>query len=147
MQSMGNPGLGAPGVAIPTQLGGTVQKIAPPQPKLQDIRQGDAGLNAYAMKVFGTTNLTDSQWKQCEDQLKMSVVYGQLAAKQAAAKIMAASGKRQYEYDSDEDTEGGTWEHKARRLEMEKTATEASKATQKLEQEGKHHIGDFLPPE
>ena len=37
----------------------------------------------------------------------MSVVYGQLAAKQAAAKIMAAAGKRQYEYDSDEETEGG----------------------------------------
>ena len=37
----------------------------------------------------------------------MSVVYGQLAAKQAAARIMAASGKRKHEYDSDEDTEGG----------------------------------------
>ena len=37
----------------------------------------------------------------------MSVVYGQLAAKQAAAKVKSASGKRQYEYDSDEDTEGG----------------------------------------
>ena len=37
----------------------------------------------------------------------MSVVYGQLAAKQAAARIMAASGKRKHEYDSDEETEGG----------------------------------------
>lgn len=37
----------------------------------------------------------------------MSVVYGQLAAKQAAARIMATSGKRKHEYDSDEDTEGG----------------------------------------
>ena len=37
----------------------------------------------------------------------MSVVYGQLAAKQAAAKIMAAAGKKQMEYDSDEETEGG----------------------------------------
>lgn len=24
------------------------------------------------------------------------------------------AGKNKYEYDSDEDTEGGTWEHKAR---------------------------------
>ena len=29
--------------------------------------------------------------------------------------------KPQYEYDSDEDTEGGTWEHKKRKQEMEKT--------------------------
>ena len=31
-------------------------------------------------------------------------------------------GTPQYEYDSDEDTEGGTWEHKKRNLEM--TATQ-----------------------
>ena len=37
----------------------------------------------------------------------MSVVYGQLAAKQAAAKVLAAAGKKQFEYDSDEDVEGG----------------------------------------
>ena len=29
-----------------------------------------------------------------------------------------------YEYDSDEDTEGGTWEHKQRRLEMDATRSE-----------------------
>jgi len=140
--------IGAPGVAIPTQLGGMVQKIEQPaQPSLQDIKQGNPSLAAYAVKVFGTTSLTDMQWKQCEDQMKMSVVYGQLAAKQAAAKVKAASGKRQYEYDSDEDTEGGTWEHKARQAEMEKTYMEASKLTNAAEAVGKHHIGDFLPPE
>ncbi len=37
----------------------------------------------------------------------MSVVYGQLAAKQAAAKALARSGKKKYEYDSDEDVEDG----------------------------------------
>ena len=39
----------------------------------------------------------------------MSVMYGQMAAKAAAAKIMAQVGKqkKQYEYDSDEETEGG----------------------------------------
>ena len=30
---------GAPGVAIPTQLGGRVQQLAAPTPKLEDIRQ------------------------------------------------------------------------------------------------------------
>jgi hypothetical protein len=39
--------------------------------------------------------------------MKMSVVYGQLAAKQAAAKALARSGKKKYEYDSDEDVEDG----------------------------------------
>ena len=37
----------------------------------------------------------------------MSVVYGQLAAKQAAANARAASGKNKFDYDSDEETEGG----------------------------------------
>merc|ERR1740131_927514 len=70
-----------------------------------------------------------------------------MAAKAAAAKIMAQVGKqkKQYEYDSDEETEGGTWEHKQRALEMEKTAADASKLTS--EGAGGHHIGDFLPPE
>jgi hypothetical protein len=39
--------------------------------------------------------------------VQMSVVYGQLAAKQAAAKILARAGKKQFEYDSDEDVEDG----------------------------------------
>lgn len=75
----------------------------------------------------------------------MSLVYQDMLAKQAQAQQMANQGKRQYEYDSDEDTEGGTWEHKARKIEMEKTATDAEKLTQ--HGAGKHHIGDFLPPD
>ena len=66
--------VGAPGLVIPTQLGGTVVKVeAPPGPKLLDIRQGNPGLAQYAVKVFGSTNLTDAQWKQCEDQLKVNI--------------------------------------------------------------------------
>ena len=41
--------------------------------------------------------------------------------------------------------QGGTWEHKARKLEMEKTKEKAVELTQAAT--GKHHIGDFLPPE
>ena len=40
----------------------------------------------------------------------------------------------------------GTWEHKARMMEMAKTQSDAEKANAAFE-EGKHHIGDFLPPE
>ena len=53
--------------------------------------------------------------------------------------------KNVYEYDSDEETEGGTWEHKKRKQEMYETETKAVELTK--EGKGKHHIGDFLPPE
>jgi len=142
--SMAGPcsSMGAPGVAIPTALGGLVQKF--PTPQLTSLGAGNPDLLAYAQRVFGTTDLTEAQWKQCEDQLKMSVVYGNLAAKKALANAMSAAGKIKYDYDSDEDTEGGTWEHRARMAEMAKTEQEAVKMTE--EAEGKHHIGDFLPP-
>jgi len=144
--------LGGPGLSLPTTLGNPVSHIS--------VSSRDPGLVSYATKVFGSPNLTEAQWKQAEDQLKMSVMYGQMAAKQAAAKIMAQAaagragqvgqaGKKpnKYEYDSDEDTSEGTWEHRQRKLEMEKTAREAQLATQRLEAGGSHHIGDFLPPE
>uniref|UniRef100_A0A915HJU3 G-patch domain-containing protein n=1 Tax=Romanomermis culicivorax TaxID=13658 RepID=A0A915HJU3_ROMCU len=47
------------------------------------------------------------------------------------------------EYDSDEDTEGGTFEHKQRLLEMQRTQKKANLLTEKAE--GKHHLADFLP--
>jgi len=99
----------------------------------------------YAIKVFGSTDLEPSQWKQCEDQLKMNQVYNELLMKQKQTEILAQQGRRKYEYDSDEDTEGGTWEHKARKLEMEKTQNKAFELTEAGQ--GRHHIGDFLPPE
>jgi len=99
----------------------------------------------YAIKVFGSTDLEPSQWKQCEDQLKMNQVYNELLMKQKQTEILAQQGRRKYEYDSDEDTEGGTWEHKARKLEMEKTQNKAIELTEAGQ--GRHHIGDFLPPE
>lgn len=60
---------------------------------------------------------------------------------------MAKSMKRKYEYDSDEecDNNNGTWEHKLRNAEMEATKEWAMKLTEMAQ--GKHHIGDFLPPE
>lgn len=50
-----------------------------------------------------------------------------------------------YEYDSDEECEGGTWEHKLRQAEMDATREWAEKLTEMGR--GKHHIGDFLPPD
>lgn len=39
----------------------------------------------------------------------------------AATEPMVGSKRNRYEYDSDEDMEGGTWEHKARNKEMKHT--------------------------
>lgn len=47
-----------------------------------------------------------------------------LAAKksmEAKKRKIKDPNKPQYEYDSDEDIDGGTWEHKKRKVEMEKT--------------------------
>ncbi|XP_050714344.1 uncharacterized protein LOC126997342 isoform X3 [Eriocheir sinensis] len=67
---------------------------------------------AYAQKVFSSVDLTDAQWKQCEEQMKMNVVFQLLQAKKRESERLEQQGKLKYEYDSDEDTEGGTWEHK-----------------------------------
>lgn len=55
-----------------------------------------------------------------------------------------SKNKPTYEYDSDEDVEDGTWEHKKRAQEMTQTAEKAKELT--VMNKGKHHIGDFLPP-
>ena len=53
-------------------------------------------------------------------------MYMRILAQRAAYQVGAASvqtnkDKPKYEYDSDEDIEGGTWEHKKRKKEMRKT--------------------------
>ncbi|XP_054707103.1 SURP and G-patch domain-containing protein 1-like [Uloborus diversus] len=107
--------------------------------------QQDTGLVSYAMQVFGSTDLTPEQWKQLEDQRKMRLLFEMMQMKQKEAELRKLTGKMKYEYDSDEETDGGTWEHKRRAKEMEKTKIWAEELTQQAQ--GKHHIGDFLPPE
>merc|ERR1719288_380431 len=116
-----------------------------PSGSLKNVGRSNPELIQYAIRVFGTTDLTESQWKQCEDQIKMSMVYNEMLSKKKHAERLAQQGQNKYEYDSDEDTEGGTWEHKARKLEMEKTKEKATELTSAGS--GGHHIGDFLPPE
>ena len=48
-------------------------------------------------------------------------ILAQRAAYQASDVVKQDNDKPKYEYDSDEDTEGGTWEHKKRKKEMLKT--------------------------
>ncbi|XP_077516401.1 SURP and G-patch domain-containing protein 1-like isoform X2 [Amblyomma americanum] len=107
--------------------------------------KADPGLIAYAKQVFSSTDLTFDQWKQLEDQRKMRALFEMMQAKKRADEARARAGKVKYEYDSDEEVDGGTWEHKKRAMEMEKTRAWADELT--VMGKGKHHIGDFLPPE
>ncbi len=76
--------------------------------------------------------------------LQMNKLVAEIKAATQAAAAKGTGGGAAYEYDSDEDTEGGTWEHKLRMQEMRKTYEKAREIT--LLNQEKHHIGDFLPP-
>ena len=74
----------------------------------------------------------------------MHLLYNEMMRKKEQLARLEAAGKHKYDYDSDEDVDGGTWEHKVRSQEMEATNKWAAELTKQAE--GKHHIGDFLPP-
>ena len=42
-----------------------------PSGSLKNVGRSNPELIQYAIRVFGTTDLTESQWKQCEDQIKV----------------------------------------------------------------------------
>uniref|UniRef100_A0A182VQR4 G-patch domain-containing protein n=1 Tax=Anopheles minimus TaxID=112268 RepID=A0A182VQR4_9DIPT len=116
-----------------------------PPAKLSTVNRTDPALLAYARQNFGTTNLSEEDWKKAEDHYKINLLYQDMLRKRQEIDRLANSGRFKYEYDSDEDTTGGTWEHKLRQQEMEATQKWANELTR--QSEGKHHIGDFLPPE
>lgn len=146
-------GLPQPGIAIPGQIGQAAVIIPPskgqhPKPKnpmLTKVSRNDPALIQYARQTFGTLDLSEEQWKKAEDHYKINLLYQNLLRKREELKRLEAQGKHKYEYDSDEETEGGTWEHKLRSAEMEATQMWAEELT--AQAEGKHHIGDFLPPD
>ncbi|XP_057658879.1 SURP and G-patch domain-containing protein 1-like isoform X1 [Diorhabda carinulata] len=122
--------------------------IQPPQSNpvvLSKITRNDPGLIQYAINTYGTSNLSEEDWKKAEDNYKVNLLYLDMVKKKEEAERLKLAGKNKYEYDSDEDTEGGTWEHKAREKEMMNTQLWANELTKQAE--GKHHIGDFLPAE
>ncbi|XP_012140482.1 uncharacterized protein LOC100883663 isoform X2 [Megachile rotundata] len=146
-------GLLQPGIAIPGQIGqpaviipsAKVQRAETKNPMLTKISRNDPALIQYARQTFGTLDLTEEQWKKAEDHYKINLLYQNLLRKREEVRRLEAQGKHKYEYDSDEETEGGTWEHKLRSAEMEATQMWAEELT--AQAEGKHHIGDFLPPD
>ena len=73
---MASPSIGGvrgPGVALPTALGSSVSPMVTgsTQSGLTPARAANSSLLAYAQRVFGSVNLDEAQWKQCEDQLKV----------------------------------------------------------------------------
>ncbi|KAF7993936.1 hypothetical protein HCN44_011205 [Aphidius gifuensis] len=122
-----------------------IQNTKGKNPMLTKVSRGDPALLNYARQTYGTLDLSDEQWKKAEDHYKINLLYQNLLKKREEVKRLEAQGKHKYEYDSDEETEGGTWEHKLRSAEMEATQLWADELT--VQSEGKHHIGDFLPPD
>lgn len=116
-----------------------------PAPVLSAVKRTDPALLNYARQNYGSIELSEEDWQKCEEHYKVNLLYQDMLRKREEFDRLAKSGKHKYEYDSDEDTTGGTWEHKMRNAEMEATAVWADALNK--QSEGKHHIGDFLPPE
>lgn len=121
-------------IQIPTQT-----------PKLLTVTRSDPALLNYARLNYGSVNLTEDDWKKAEEHFKINLLYQDMLKKRQELDALAKSNKFKHEYDSDEDITNGTWEHKLRSQEMEATAKWAEALNK--QSEGKHHIGDFLPPE
>ncbi|KAJ8984649.1 hypothetical protein NQ317_009877 [Molorchus minor] len=112
---------------------------------LSKVTRTDPGLIQYAINTYGSVNLTEEEWEKAEDHYKINLLYQDMVKKREELERLQAQGKNKYDYDSDEETEGGTWEHRLREKEM--TATQLWAQELNRQAEGKHHIGDFLPPE
>jgi len=114
------------------------------------------GLAQRSVGLAAVNQLSEEQKKQLEEQKEMQVMYNMIMASRNALiqqppqmlqQQTSSTKKNKYAYDSDEEIDDaeGTWEHQQRRLEMSKTQVLAEKLTDSGQ--GKHFIGDFLPPE
>lgn len=107
------------GIALPSN----VAPLTIPAPKipLNKVTRTDKALLQYAKNTFGTTDLSEEDWVKAEDHFKINLLYQEMLQKRKELDRLAKSGRHKYEYDSDEEVEGGTWEHKLRSQEMEAT--------------------------
>ncbi|KAI8793425.1 protein rad9 [Biomphalaria glabrata] len=141
-----------PGIVTNIQLGGVATILPRALPPASQIPvPGSANMQNYARKVIGSDSITEEQLKQIKEQQELNFMYELVMAQKKMqeqalmAEIEGVKVKRKYEYDSDEETEGGTWEHRQRAKEMDATKKWAEKLTSGAR--GKHFLGDFLPPE
>ncbi|CAO1424100.1 unnamed protein product [Diamesa hyperborea] len=112
---------------------------------LSTVTRSDPALLQYAKQNFGTINLSEEDWQKAEEHYKVNLLFQDMQRKRQELDFLAKNNKFKYEYDSDEDVNGGSWEHKMRSQEMEATLKWAEALNKQCE--GRHHIGDFLPPE
>lgn len=122
----------------------TTQQILPTTGQtvtLTAVRRNDPALLKYAIENYGSVNLSEEDWKKAEEHYKINLLYQDMVRKRQEIDRLAKAGKFKYEYDSDEDVQGGTWEHKLRVQEMEATRLWADALTKQAE--GKHHIGNL----
>lgn len=78
-----------------------------PTPSLSRVNRTEPGLLRYAIQTFGTTNLSEEDWKKAEDHYKVNLLYQDLLRKREEIKKLEMKGKHKYDYDSDEECEGG----------------------------------------
>ncbi|XP_035271362.1 LOW QUALITY PROTEIN: SURP and G-patch domain-containing protein 1 [Anguilla anguilla] len=101
--------------------------------------------------LVGVTELSEDQKKQLKEQQEMQEMFDMIMKHKRAMQEMQVMWEKavrdhQHEYDSDEEVDqDGTWEHRLRQMEMEKTREWAEQLTEMGK--GKHFIGDFLPPD
>ncbi|XP_076601637.1 SURP and G-patch domain-containing protein 1 isoform X1 [Chaetodon auriga] len=132
------------------------QEINVPDPNIPSLSAQELRGLGYKkgkpLGLVGVTELSEDQKRQLKEQQEMQEMYDMIMKhKRAMAEMQVMWEKairdHQHEYDSDEevDQQAGTWEHRLRKMEMEKTREWAESLTEMGK--GKHFIGDFLPPE
>ncbi|XP_072297448.1 SURP and G-patch domain-containing protein 1 isoform X1 [Eucyclogobius newberryi] len=138
-----------PSIIIPEDIGF-------PQPNIPSLSAQELKGLGYnkgkPLGLVGVTELSEDQKKQLKEQQEMQEMFDMIMKhKRAMAEMQImwekAIREHQHEYDSDEEVDqgDGTWEHRLRQMEMEKTREWAESLTEMGK--GKHFIGDFLPPE
>ena len=73
---------GVPPVALPKD-----------KPMLVKVTRTNPQLLAYAQQAYGTTNLDEEQWTQCEEAFKMNLLFQDIAQKKARDEKLQAAGK------------------------------------------------------
>ncbi|XP_068196620.1 SURP and G-patch domain-containing protein 1 [Antennarius striatus] len=138
-----------PTIVVPPEINVPDPNI--PTLSAQDLR-GLGYKKGKPLGLVGVTELSEDQKKQIKEQQEMQELYEIIMKhKRTMAEMQVmwekAIREHQHEYDSDEDVDdrSGTWEHRLRKMEMEKTREWAESLTEMGK--GKHFIGDFLPPE
>lgn len=130
---------------VPAGAEGSSNAGEPPVEKKSRVDRSNPEVIRLAIDSFGSANLDEDQWMKVEQQFQIKQVYNEMLAKRAERERLEQSGRFKFEYDSDEDVDGGTWEHKLRKAEMESTRSRTDALTTTTS--GRHHIGDFLPPD